>query len=808
MKKDAGKTILSQIFAVCIVGVLCVRCLMADPVKFQPVLLQPGTPESVGMSTERLALIDGVVEEAIREGNVPGAVVLAARKGTIVFHKAYGHRAIVPAKEAMTLDTIFDMASLTKVMVTAPLVMQLAELGQVRLTDRVTKFLPKFAFGGKESIHLRHLLTHFSGLRPDLPEAMEWKGYDTTIHLACLETPIAAPGEKFIYSDIGFFLLGEIIRQVSQKPLEQCIREKILDPLGMKDTTYLPPKEWIPRIAPVEMRRGSMIRGEVHDYTADRMGGVAGHAGLFSTAGDTAIYAQTILNGGIYNGKRVLSPAAVRIMTSRQSPPENRDWRGYGWDIDTRYSSNRGDLFPSGSFGHTGFTGTSLWIDPFTESFLVILSSRLHPDGKGDTGPMRGQIANIVASAMTDVDKEVWASMSRKKNPSSPSVSFAGSDSDTPKPILLGIDTLREEGFAALKGKKIGLITNHTGVDRQGRSTLDILMAEKSLQVVALFSPEHGLYGIKDEAIQSGKDEKTGLPVHSLYGDTRKPTPEMLQGVDTLVFDIQDIGCRFYTYISTMGLAMEEAAKHHISFVVLDRPNYINGWSVDGPMADADKLSFIAYFPMPIRHGMTIGELAQMFRAEKKLDLDLKVIPMKGWTRQDYFRDTGLKWIHPSPNMRSETEAILYPGIGTLETTNLSVGRGTEKPFEWIGAPWINGVLLARTLNRRKVPGIRFEPQSLTPQSSVYANQLCHGVRIVLKNREAFPAVLCGYEIASALYRLYPKKFEIDKFLRLTVNQDSLDRLKKGESAKKIAESWKEGLQRFLRIREKYLIYR
>ncbi len=771
-------------------------------------VLKSGPPESVGMSAEKLAQLDAVVEQSMKRSEVPGAVLLVARKGTIVFQKAYGFRSMVPEREAMTLDTIFDMASLTKVMVTAPLMMQAAEEGKLRLTDRVAQYLPEFGAHGKEAINLRHLLTHFSGLRPDIPESLPFSGYENTIRLGCDEVLAAPPGERFIYSDIGFFLLGDILQRVSRLPLAQLCQEKLFRPLGMKNTSYMPPSEWLPRIAPTEKRDGAMIRGAVHDYTTHRMGGIAGHAGLFSTAADAAVYAQTILNGGEYGGVRVLSPAAVRAMSSRQNPAESRDWRGYGWDIDTRYSSNRGDFFPVGSFGHTGFTGTSLWIDPFTQSFIVLLTSRLHPGGKGDAVPLRGQVANVVAASILDVDAATWARLPHSKAAGAAIVSLAGSDGAPPKPIFLGVDVLREEGFEMLRGKRVGLISNHTGRTRDGQSTVDLLASSGVFQLVALFSPEHGLQGVKDEKVASGRDPKTGLPVHSLYGDTTRPTGEMLKGIDVLVYDIQDIGCRFYTYISTMGLAMEEAARHKIAFVVLDRPNVINGWSVDGPTADTDKLSFTAYFPMPVRHGMTIGELAEMFRSEKKLDLDLKVVRMRGWARQDYFRDTGLSWINPSPNMRSETEAILYPGIGTLETTNLSVGRGTDTPFELIGAPWIDGQALAQRLNRRRIAGVRFEAARFTPTASVFAKTPCQGVRIRLLHRESFPAVLCGVEIASALWKMYPRQFEVDKYLRLLANQDSLARLKNGEDPRRIAASWKEDLGRFMKIREKYLIYR
>jgi CubicO group peptidase (beta-lactamase class C family) len=358
------------------------------------------------MSATQLARLDEVISLAIKNAEAPGAVVLVARKGTIVYRKAYGQRSLKPDMEAMEIDTIFDMASLTKVMATAPAVMLLTERGQIRLSDTLTHYIPEFTGQGKERITLRQILTHYSGLREDLDMDPAWTGYDTAIKMACMEKPVAQPGERFIYSDINFLLLGEMVRRVAGKPLDEFVVENVYRPLGMKRTAFNPPAEWLPKIAPSEPRNGNMIRGQVHDPTSFRVGGVAGHAGLFSTADDIAVYAQMILNGGEYKDQRLLSPAAVFAMTSRQNPQGMRDIRGYGWDIDTRFSTNRGDLFPLGSFGHTGFTGTSIWIDPNSETFVILLTSRLHPDGKGNVTPLRSKVANIVAAAVLDLEPD------------------------------------------------------------------------------------------------------------------------------------------------------------------------------------------------------------------------------------------------------------------------------------------------------------------------------------------------------------------------------------------------------------------
>lgn len=370
-------------------------------------MAQPGLPiadpGSVGMAPERLARIDSIVDEAIKLGEIPGAVVLVARQGHIVYRKVFGHRALVPEPEPMTEDTIFDAASLTKVVATAPAVMILVEDGKLSLTDTVASYIPDFAKHEKGRITLLQLLTHYSGLRPDLDLDKPWVGYDTAISLACEEKLVARPGEKFIYSDINYFLLGDIVQRVTGQTLHQFTTERIYGPLGMTDTGFQPDLQLISRIAPSEPRDKVMLRGTVHDPTAFRMGGCAGHAGLFTTVNDVAIYAQMLLNLGVFEGVRILSPLGVLTMTTSQSPVGMDFLRGIGFDIRSPYSSTRGDLFPIGSFGHTGFTGTSLWIDPLTQTFVIVFSSRLHPEGKGNVTPVRKRIASVVAASILEI---------------------------------------------------------------------------------------------------------------------------------------------------------------------------------------------------------------------------------------------------------------------------------------------------------------------------------------------------------------------------------------------------------------------
>jgi uncharacterized protein YbbC (DUF1343 family) len=376
-----------------------------------------------------------------------------------------------------------------------------------------------------------------------------------------------------------------------------------------------------------------------------------------------------------------------------------------------------------------------------------------------------------------------------------------------PSRLLNGIDVLRGQNFAPLAGKRIGLVTNHTGLAIDGASTIDLLFKSDVCKLVALFSPEHGIRGAQDEKIASLVDEVTGLPIHSLYGAVLRPTPEMLHALDALIFDIQDVGARFYTYSTTMAYCMEEAARAKIPFYILDRPNPIGGLSVEGPMLDADKTSFVGYMPLPVRHGMTLGELARYINAEKKLGADLHVIAVEGWRRSYYFSDTGLLWMNPSPNMRSLAEAILYPGVCLLEATNVSVGRGTDTPFEVIGAPWIEPRTLAVELRMARVPGVEFVPIYFTPTTGTNRGQKCGGVNLIVTDRGQFNSVFAGLTLISVLYKLYPKNFEIDKTIRLLGNQQALDQLKSGKPPADVERAANTGMRDFLAGRQKALIY-
>ena len=777
---------------------------------------------------EKLEEMDEAIRQAIADKKCPGGVLWLEHNGA-VYHKAYGNRALVPKVERMTENTMFDAASLTKVIACTPAIMLLVERGQVDLDATVQTYIPEFKGDGKEAITVRQLLTHTSGLRPDIETTTDWHGQRAAIQKACEEKLQTRPGTALRYSDINLFVAGEIVQRVSKMPLEEFVKRNIYRPLRMKDTGYLPAKSKLYRIAPTEVVNGNPWRGIVHDPTARHMGGVAGHAGLFITASDLARYARMLLNEGSLNGVRIFRPETIRLMTSVQTPPSIRDRRGIGWDIDSSYSGPRGKLFPPGSYGHTGWTGTSIWIDPFSKSFVIFLSNRNHPSESGNVGGLRAKLGTLAAEAIADFDFDHVQGALAARAERSAAGPVPGSEApkastparedragerqalpSDPRPptlhTLTGIDVLERDNFAPLKGLRVALITNHTGHDRERNPTIDLLYKAPDVMLKCLFSPEHGIRGTLDEKIADSHDDETGLPIYSLYGKTNKPSAIELTNVDALVFDIQDVGCRFYTYTSTMGLTLEAAGEYHKKYFVLDRPDPINGTSIEGPILSG-KTSFVGFHQIPLRYGMTIGELARMYNEERKSGADLTVIKLENWRRDAWFDATGQPWSNPSPNMRSLTEAILYPGIGLLERA-LSVGRGTDTPFEVIGAPYIDDVKLAEELNSAGLAGVRFVPIRFTPSTSVHKNEPCRGVNILVTDRDKCNSVDVGLEIAKTLYRLYPRNFSLEKISHLLLHDATLEAIRNGRSLVEIHALWEKDLADFQKRREKFLLYR
>jgi uncharacterized protein YbbC (DUF1343 family) len=747
-----------------------------------------------------------LVNQEIELGNIPGAVVLIGQQGSVVYRHAFGYRAVEPQKIPMTEDTIFDLASLTKPVATATAVMQLVEQGKIGLDEPVARYWPEFGENGKKEIRVRDLLKHSSGLRAGFNGNSSWSGYGEALKKVVAEKLVSPPGKTFLYSDINFIVLGELVKRVSGLPLDRYCAQWIFDKLAMKDTGFKPDTiQWF-RIAPTTYLNGKLLQGEVHDPTAYRMGGVSGHAGLFSTAYDLAVFVQMLLNGGAVNGAEILKASSIEAMTARQQAVNGTGWWGLGWEIAPLFNSDRDEVVPARSFGHSGFTGTSVWVDPDSKSYVIILTSRLYPRGAGDVKPLRTEVMRFVTAALGQSSTN--QSMRRPSQPAKATEQAVNKKGVLQRGgVRSGVDELRDQGFAQLTGLRVGLITNQTGIDSRGSRTLGLLFNTPKVKLGALFSPEHGLYGNLDQRISSSREPLTRLPLYSLYGNVLRPTQNMLRGLDALVFDIQDAGARFYTYITTMAYAMEAAAKQGLSFYVLDRPNPINASVVQGPILESGLKSFTGYFPLPVRHGMTVGELATLFNAEAKIGANLHVIKMANYQRSGWYDETGLSWVPPSPNLRTLTAATLYPGVAMVEGANVSVGRGTESPFELLGAPWIDGTDLADRLNQRKIPGVLFKATSFMPTSDRYRNQLCHGVRLIIENRNDLDTPALGIELASALYQLYPGEFQIEKNLGLIGARWVLQAIRDGNDPRTIAESWQAPLAGFRTLRAKYLLY-
>jgi uncharacterized protein YbbC (DUF1343 family)/CubicO group peptidase (beta-lactamase class C family) len=769
-------------------------------------------PAAEAKETANFSPVDLLVQEQINDQAITGAVLVVGHGGKIVHQKAFGLRATSPRAEAMTLDTVFDLASLTKVVATTPSVMRLIQYGQVRLDEPVAHYIPDFGMNGKDAVTVRQLLTHYSGLRPDIDLNPYWVGRDTAFRLAHEEKLQAPQGSLFIYSDTNFIVLGELVQRLSGMPLDQYAAVHIFQPLGMKHTRFLPPPEWKNKIAETfAPDRKQILRGVVHDPRADRMGGVAGHAGVFSTAGDLALYAQALISR-----KSILDGDIIEKMTTPQQPPNATEVRGLGWDIDSSFSSNRGSLLPVGSFGHTGYTGTSMWIDPYTNTYVILLTNSVLPRQGPAIISLRSRVATAVAALLkldvTSADREKQLAITGYNEAATASRRLGARNGH----VLTGIDVLEQDNFASLKQDKaqmtVGLLTNNTGVDGQGRRTIDVLANAPGVKLAAIFAPEHGIFGAVDDLkVDNTTDTVTGVPVYSLYGGTdakKRPPLDILKTLDAVVFDIQDAGARFYTYPATLGYLLEAAAQTNTEVIVLDRPNPVNGSFVQGNMSQAEFESFTSYHPTPIRHGMTLGELAQMYNVERKIGARLRVIPMQGWLRGDWFDSTGIVWINTSPNLRSVNEAELYTGVALVEGTNVSVGRGTDTPFEVMGAPWIDARTYSDYMNARLIPGVRFVPVTFTPVSGPYANQLCKGVNIIVTDRTVLDAPEMGFELAAALKKLYPDNWKIEHMISALSNQQVFDALAAGEDPRSIAQGWQDDLNKFKELRQKYLLYK
>jgi uncharacterized protein YbbC (DUF1343 family)/CubicO group peptidase (beta-lactamase class C family) len=770
-------------------------------------MLIASTPFPVPAQTVTWQLaVDEAVRDAVASSEIPGGVLVVGQGDQILHRKVLGWRATVPKPELMTADTIFDIASLTKVIATAPSVLRLWEMGKVDLNAPLGQYLKEFNTPAFQDVTVLRLLTHSAGLN-DLPsrEAMA-KGFPEAARIQARAGLAVAPGATFLYSDTGFILLGELVRRVSGQPLDTFARKQFYAPLGMRDTAFAPPAAWHKRIAPTEaVNNQGPLRGVVHDGNARMLHGIAGHAGMFSTASDLSRFCRMLLAGGQLGGRRYLKEATVRAMFAPHVIGEST--RGLGWDLSSPYSRTLGAYFPMGSVGHTGYTGTAIWMDPATGVYMILLTNRVHPYGKGDVAELRRRISAAVGTRFAPRDEPTVGIASSRSEPTSPAGD--GAPLLPEGSTLTGLDRLVAEDFAPLAGRTVGLITNQTGIDSQGRRAVDLLAAAPLVKLRALFSPEHGITGLVDANVPHSRDAATGLAIWSLYGPGRRPSPEQLSGIDTLVFDIQDVGVRYYTYLTTLVYALEESGRRGIQVMVLDRPNPITGSVVEGPLMDPDMRSFTAPHPIPVRTGMTMGEFAQMVVAERKLPVKLTVIPLEHWQRSQWFDETGLTWVNPSPNIRNQTQGLLYSGVGLLEATNLSVGRGTEMPFEVIGAPWIaDPQVLADAMNARGLAGVQFHPVFFTPTSSVHAGRQVGGVRLEVTDRDALRAVPVGLALGRELMERYPGNFRPAAIQNLLVNRSTMWSLLRGDPFARILAWADYARNAFLQRRAAYLIYK
>jgi uncharacterized protein YbbC (DUF1343 family)/CubicO group peptidase (beta-lactamase class C family) len=755
--------------------------------------------------------VDEAATDAVVSGEVPGVVVLVGRGEDILLHRAWGFRRIVPEPAAMTRDTIFDIASLTKPVGTTLAVLSLVERGVIKLDAPLGRYLKEFRGAAFAEITIRRIMTHTAGFPaypPNSAVAGGFPGAARALARVALDYP---PGSAFQYSDTGFILLAEVVRRVSGEPLDRYLTRVFFHPLGLRATSFHPPRTLRDRIAPTEYANGHFLQGEVNDPRARLLGGVAGHAGMFSTAADLARICRMLLKGGTLAGHRFLKPDTVRLMF--EPTPGTQGQRTLGWDLSSPYARPMSPFFPMGSVGHTGFTGTAIWLDPPSGVYLILLTNRVHPYGGGAARirELRARVTAAVGAALFSAPQaqaQAAAGSPAADLPAAVNPALAAPGKPDAGRIRTGLDVMRDQGFALFVGQSIGLVTNQTGLDAEGRRAIDLLAAAPGVRLQTIFSPEHGITGEANADVPHSRDPATGRPIWSLYGSTRRPTREMLRDVSLLVFDVQDVGARYYTYLTTLVYVMEEAARYGIPVVVLDRPNPITGRVVEGPLMDADLQSFTAPHPIPVRTGMTIGEFGRMAAVERKIPVALTVVPLEGWDRGSWYDETGLPWVNPSPNIRSLTQALLYSGIGLLEATNLSVGRGTDTPFEVVGAPWIEPLGLASALNDLRLPGVRFEPTWFTPIGDVYARVQCGGVRIVVTDRDAIRPVTAALALARELRLRHRDQFRPEAIQNLLVNRPTMWAFLRGELLERLV-IWAE-IERnsFLNRRASYLMYR
>lgn len=765
-------------------------------------LAADAAPVSRGDAWESAA-VDRAVSDALAEKKLPGCVVLIGTRNETLLRRAYGSRSVEPAVEAMDAETIFDLASLTKPIATSLAVHILADRKALSLDDKVSRHLSAFAVPGKDKITVRHLLLHTSGLPAVAPRATFARGgADMLQKIAQLS---AAPaGSRFRYSDVGYVVLSELVAKVAGRPLDVFAREAIFEPLGMRNTGFRPSSGDAARIAPTERKDGVPLRGEVHDPIAASLGGVAGNAGLFSTVDDLGRFARMLLARGnagassgagpgaigsvppskVSPGGRILSEAAFHEWTAVHDVPAGL--RTPGWDVRTTLSLNRAENLSPRAFGHGGYTGTGLWVDPTRDLFLVFLSNRVHPDGKGNAAALVAKIGGVAVDA-------VDASLGRSPR----SKLCVG-------PTEPGIDVLMGEGMRRFAGKRVALLTNAGARTRSGETTLAALKRALGDRLTLLFVPEHGFGADGEGKIADGVVE--GVPARSLFGARLSPDDAAFGLFDVLIVDLPDVGLRFFTYAATLHRVMRAASARGKEVLVLDRPNPLGALDVDGP-TDVPAGSFVHHHPIPLVHQMTIGELSWLLDAEEHLGTALDVVPMRGYRPRGWFDESGLTWSPPSPNLLTFDAALAYAATALIEGTNVSVGRGTEEPFQVLGAPWFKPELVLRELAQAKLAGVQFAAATFTPAAAArFANQPLPALRMRVTDRASYRPVRVGLAIATALRSVHRGEWDVTK-LDDMVGSKVATAVVEGKALSAVESVYAKDLASFTRRRAKYLAY-
>ena len=747
--------------------------------------LPQASPEEDGFRADGLEGVDRLLDEFVEQGAFPGGVLAVGYRGKLAHLYPFGRLSYEVGAPEVAVDTVYDLASLTKVLATTIMAMILVDEGALDLDKPVVDYLPLFVGPGKEKVTVRQLLTHSSGLVAygDLYNEIQGKkAYLERLQGMDLDYE---PGTQSVYSDYGMILLGEILERVAGQPMEVFVEERVYGPLGMTDTGFLPDESLRARIAPTEDDpwRGYVAHGEVHDENAHAMGGVAPHAGLFSTAADVARFLQMILNGGVFEHRRIVSRDIVEAWAERAGVPGSD--RAIGWDTKSAEKSSAGNYFSPNSFGHLGYTGTSMWVDPERELFLILLTNRVHPTRENNLiRKVRPAVADAVIRAL-----------------------------EAPV-VQVGLEQVDVGELDSLAGKRLGLVVHAASVSSDGRHAIDVLR-DRGFDVERLFSPEHGLRGraAAGEHVDSGLDPVSGLPVVSLYGDQRRPSPESLAGLDALVFDLQGAGVRFYTYVSTLIYCLEAAADAGLEFVVLDRPNPLGGNRVEGPVSaprDVTPASFVNLAPGPLVHGLTLGEMARFVNSQLEEPARLTVVPMLGWHRWMAWEDTGRDWVSPSPNLRSPDAALAYPGTALLEGTNLSEGRGTPAPFLLIGAPWLTPEDLQLSVPGFSLEAARFVPAaSPAAPSPKFVGQECVGRQVLVTDPQAAEPYTLGVALLQEL--MGGDDFEWlshgEVLSRLLGTPRVLEDLRAGRSIEELLAADRQDHEQWRQARQPFLLY-